>query len=41
MSAYGSLADIKAWMSDLCPEAGMLIVGINVRYVPLADICSL
>src|SRR5262249_11945078 len=30
MSAYGSLADIKAWMSALCPEAGMLIVRIDV-----------
>ena len=28
-------------MSALPPEADMLIVGINVCYVPIADICSL
>ena len=27
-------------MSALPPEADMLIVGINVRYVPQADICK-
>ena len=37
---YGSLADISGGlgMSALPPKADMLIVGINVCYVPKADI---
>jgi hypothetical protein len=36
---YGSLADIGGALADVrFPEADMLIVGFNVRYVPEADI---
>ena len=37
---FGSLADITSGsgMSALPPKADMLIVGINVRYVPIADL---
>jgi hypothetical protein len=37
---YGSLADVRARIRDVrfTPEADMLIVGINVCYVPQAVI---
>ena len=39
---YGSLADIVRGIRGVrfTPKADMLIAGINVRYVPQADICK-